>query len=571
MAETYSVALAGSGGAGVMTAGTLLLEGAAKAGFYGLMSKLAGSQVRGGEAAALVRLATWRVEGPPDAYDILCAVDWRNVDRFAPEIPLSRSAVILTDPASGPVPPVMLTSGARLIELPLADLAKAIRGGRPAMVAIGVLGALARIPEDAIAAVLPKHLAEHGAAAIDASRAALAAGYRHIALLGLESGLPDPKPASNRWLISGNQALALGALRAGVRFVAGYPITPATEFVEWMSPALLRLGGRLIQGEDELASINLALGASFGGVPAMTVTSGPGFSLMVESVGLAVASETPLVLVDVQRAGPSTGISTKSEQSDLNLAVYGAHGDAPRVVVAPTSVADSLPAMEWAVGLAERLQVPVIVLADQQMGQADAVIDGLPPPAPRVTRLAPEPGKGPYKRYAMTPSGISPIATPGMPGCCWVGEGLTHNEGGAPVTSAKDHVAQIEKRWHKLDAFDFGADGAETDGDGELAIVTWGSSAAPAREAADRLRREGQSVRVVALRLIAPVRPKQLLALLAGARRTVVVELNHRGQLFHYLRSEAALPDGAESLARPGPLPLTAREICARIQAGGHA
>ncbi len=519
-----------------------------------------------------MRLATGPVEAPPDSYDVMCAVDWRNVDRFAPEIPLSPSAVILTDPASGPVPKALLQGGARAVEVPRASLAKAIAGGRAAMVAIGVLAALARIPEEALAAALPKHLAEHGAAAIAASRAAVAAGYRHAPALGLGCGLPVPEPSPLRWIISGNQALALGALRAGIRFVAGYPITPATEFVEWMSPALLRLGGRLVEGEDELASINMALGASFGGVPAMTVTSGPGFSLMTESLGLAVASETPLVVVDVQRAGPSTGISTKSEQSDLNLAIYGAHGDAPRVVVAPTSVADSLPAMEWAVGLAERLQVPVIVLGDQQMGQADAVIDALPPPAPRAARLEPEAGAaGSYKRYAMTPSGISPMARPGTPGCCWVGEGLTHGETGAPATGARDHVAQIEKRWRKLDVYDFGPDWAHVDGEGDLAIVSWGSSVAPAREAAARLRAEGQTVRVVALRLIAPARPRELLALLAGARRTTVIELNHRGQLFHYLRSEGALPAGAESLSRPGPLPLTAREICTRLLAGARA
>lgn len=566
MDDTFSFALAGSGGAGVMTAGTLLLEGAARAGHYGLMSKLAGSQVRGGEAASLVRLATHAVEAPPDFYDVLCAVDWHNVDKFAPEIPLSKQALILADPDAGPVPPVLLASGARQLAVPLTELAKPIKGGRPAMVAIGVLGWLARVPEAAIADKIPKHLAEHGAAAIDASRAALAAGYRFAATLGLEPLLAFPKPTADRWIISGNQALALGALRAGIRFVAGYPITPATEFVEWMAPALLRLGGRLVEGEDELASINMALGASFGGVPAMTVTSGPGLSLMTETIGLAVASETSVVVVDVQRAGPSTGISTKTEQADLNLAVYGAHGEAPRVVIAPVSVADSLPTMEWAVGVAEQLQVPAIVLGDQQMGQADAVIDGLPPPAPAVQRLVADPKLTPYKRYAVTPSGISPIAVPGTPGQCWTGEGLTHNELGTPATGAKDHVAQIEKRARKLSLFDFGPQWAFIEGEGEVALISFGSSVAPAREAAARLRMRGMKVRVIGLRLIAPCKANEIRALLAGAKRVAVIELNYSGQLFRYLRAEGALPEFAESMARPGPRALTAGEIIKRLE-----
>src|SRR4029077_17592360 len=177
-------------------------------------------------------------------------------------------------------------------------------------------------------------------------------------LLKLDVHLDPPKPAA-RWLISGNQALALGALRGGVRFVGCYPITPATDLVEWLSPHLLKLGGRLVLGEDELASINMTLGASYGGTPAMTVTAGPGFSLMTETLGLAVAAEIPVVVVDVMRAGPSTGIASKTEQSDVNIAIYGTHGDAPHVVLAPMSVADCINTTEYAVYVAESLQVPV--------------------------------------------------------------------------------------------------------------------------------------------------------------------------------------------------------------------
>lgn len=565
---TLSLVLAGSGGAGVMTAGELLLEAACRAGYYGIMSKLAGPQVRGGEAASLLRLSAQPVEGPGDGYDLLCAVDWRNVTRFAPEIPLQHDAVILADPAAGAVPAKLAQSGARQVEVPLTAFAHKIPGGRNAMVAAGLLGALAGLALADLLAVVPKLLDVKGAQAVASSCKAIEAGHAAAAGLALDRRLAPPRPAQGRWLISGNEALALGALRGGVRFVAGYPITPATDFVEWMAPALPRLGGTLVQAEDELAAINLALGASFGGVPSMTVTSGPGLSLMVESIGLAVASETPVVIVDVMRSGPSTGIPTKSEQADLNLALYGSHGDAPRIVLAPSSIADAIPTMEWAVALAEGLQTPVLVLGDQQMGQARAVIDPPGPPAPRVARLTPDPATPkPYHRYALTPSGLSPMAVPGMAGLAWVGDGLTHDEAGAPATGAQDHNAQIAKRWTKLVSHDYGARWCDVEGEAspDVALLAFGSAVAPAREAAARLRASGHKVRLVALRLLAPLREAALVELLAPARRVVVIEQNMSGQLFQYLRGKAALPPAAESFARGGPLPFTAKEILAHL------
>ena len=176
-------------------------------------------------------------------------------------------------------------------------------------------------------------------------------------------------------LISGNEAAGYGAIRGGVRFVAAYPITPATEMLEWMAPALAKVGGTLLQAEDELASINMIIGASYGGVPSLTATAGPGLALMTEGIGLAVSAEVPVVIVDVMRGGPSTGIPAKSEQSDLSFAVSGLSGDAPRLVLAPTSIADCLATTQWAVELAEALQAPAIVLSDQFMGQSRAIID----------------------------------------------------------------------------------------------------------------------------------------------------------------------------------------------------
>jgi 2-oxoglutarate ferredoxin oxidoreductase subunit alpha len=429
------------------------------------------------------------------------------------------------------------------------------------MVALGALGAAFGIPPAALDAAVARRLEEKGEKALRASREAMAAGARTAAELDVDLRLAPPVPGPGRWLLSGNEAVATGALRGGVRFVAAYPITPATEIVEWLAPALPRLGGRLVQAEDELAALNLALGASFGGVPSMTATSGPGLSLMVETIGLAVAAEIPVLIVDVQRGGPSTGIPTKSEQADLNLAVYGVHGDAPHVVVAPLSVADAIGTTQWAVELAETLQVPVVLLSDQAIGQTRMVIDAPPPAGAPACRVTAGVGGDVYRRYAVTPSGVSPMATPGSRGHAWVADGLEHGESGAPSSAARDHLLQLGKRAAKLAGFDFGDRWAEIDGDGDIALVTWGAPTAAAKDAVARARADGLAVKHVALRLLAPVPREHLLAALSGARRVLLIEQNHGAQLLHLLRAHAALPADVRHVARPGPLPLRAHEI----------
>jgi 2-oxoglutarate ferredoxin oxidoreductase subunit alpha len=331
-----------------------------------------------------------------------------------------------------------------------------------------------------------------------------------------------------------------------------------------MAPQLQKLGGRLALAEDELAAINMVLGASYAGTPAMTVTSGPGLSLMVETLGLAIAAEIPAVIVDVMRGGPSTGIPSKTEQSDVSIAINGGHGDAPRIVLAPTSVRDCMFTGEWAVYLAESLQTPVIVLSDQALGQAYTVIDPKTDrPLPLVRRTAW--GDGPFKRYAIGPDPVTAMPTPGTPGGQWVGEGLTHNETGIPVSGAAAHVAQIDKRARKIAQFDPGLLWGDVWGEGGTAILTFGSGIGAAQEAARRLAAAGQPVRVIGLRVLSPLPKKALACALNGVRRVVVMEQNHGAQLYRYLLAHQAIPADAESFARPGPLPFRPAEIAAQL------
>jgi len=568
---SVSVALAGSGGAGVMTAGNMLLEAAAHAGYYGLMTRTSGPQIRGGEAAAMLRLSTFAGDGQDDRFHVLAAIDWQNVARFAAELPLGPDSVILGDPAAGEPPEVFTRSGARYVPVPLKAVAGEIAGAWPNMVALGVLAGLLGLPAASLEAAARRAMKK----GLEAGIAAAQRGFALAAQVPAYPLAPPPKRAS-RWLITGNEAAGYGALRGGVRFVAAYPITPATELLEYLAPALAKVGGTLVQAEDELASINMALGASFGGVPSLTATSGPGLSLMVESLGLGVAAEVPVVVVDVMRTGPSTGIATKSEQADLGTALYGLHGDAPHVVIAPNSLEDCLAATEWAVGLAESLQVPAIVLSDQYLGQARGVIDVPAQGSGAVERLKVQdggdrPAAEPYKRYVLTPSGVSPMAIPGTAGATYTADGLEHNERGTPSSQPSDHLAQMDKRARKLAQLDPGDAWASIEGDGETALVTFGSCTGPAREALARARAAGAKIRLVSLRLLAPAQPQRLTRALEGVKRVLVLEQNHSGQFLRYLRGEYDLPGEVKSLRRPGPLPFRPAEIHAALTQWSHA
>ena len=575
--ESISIAITGSGGAGVMTAGNLLFEVAAQAGWYGLMVRSSGPQIRGGEAAALLRFSRTPVECLDDRFDVLIGIDWQNIHRFADEIPLDAASVMLGDPEQSEPPEVFVQSGARYTPLPFKQMAKALPGSWPNMIALGLAAGLVGLPADSVKAVLQKSLKKGGGEKMAANIAAAEAGYAfaanvpavprlsgHAALGSSHKSAPGANRDA-RWLITGNQAAGYGAVRGGVRFCAAYPITPATEVLEWLAPALPKVGGTLVQAEDELASINMIIGASYGGVPSLTATSGPGLSLMTEALGLAVVAEVPIVVIDVMRGGPSTGIPAKSEQSDVNIALNGLHGDAPRIVVAPNSIADCVSATQWAVYLAEAMQSPAIVLSDQYLGQTRAVVD---PPADigLVTeRLKPGAGAEGYKRYAITGSGISPMAIPGNPGTAYTADGLEHNERGLPSSQSGDHIRQLDKRAKKLADFDYGERWADIEGKGDLAVVTFGSCTGAAREALARAAAEGIKARLLSLRLLSPAQPERVARALAGAKRVLVVEQNHTGQLYRYLRAEYDLPGEVRSYRHPGPLPMRPDEIHQQI------
>ena len=562
--KSFSVALLGKGGVGVITAGELLLAAAARCGRYGLMIRVVGPQIRGGESAALVRLGSEPINCLDDRFDILLGIDWKHSEQVLADISIDADSIVVTDPAQDGVPGAIAASGAHIRELELSSLAETINGGRVNMVALGYVAGLAGIPQAAVTQSIENKFGRKGRLSVDASSKAAVLGHSEATTSSPPASLDEPQ--ENRWMISGNHATGLGALRGGVRFAAAYPITPATEILEWLAPRLKDAGGALSQAEDELASINMAIGASFGGVPSITATSGPGLSLMIEGLGLAVCAEVPVVVVNVMRAGPSTGIPTKAEQSDFNAAIYGLHGDAPHIVVAPNSVTDCVYTTQWAVHLAEATQAPAIVLSDQFIGQAIVVTEPIPAISFFAKRKLAENVSEDFERYAITADGISPMPLPGTPGGQYTADGLEHNAKGAPSGAAADHNAQLDKRARKISDFDYGQHWADIDGDGELAILTWGSTTCMVREAIQRLPDEiSDKLKLISLRLLLPAKPIEMAAALDGVERLMVIEQNHTGQLYRYLRAWYDLPPIVDTMHRPGPSVFRPGEIAARI------
>lgn len=566
-----SVAVIGSGGAGAITAGELLLQLAGSNGCFAMMRRSFGPQIRGGEAAALVRISHRPVECMNDSFDLVLVLDWLNAERFAGEIRVRPDSLIIADPASGEIPAVVTDLGIDIIEVPMKALAKEAPGGRPNMVALGLLAHWLGFCDDLAGQLIEKLFSLKGEAVVSGSRTAFLKGFTEPLIVNARAArqLPEPgepKHEGDRWQISGNEGCGLGALRGGIRFAAAYPITPASDLLEWLAPRLEKLGGSLLQAEDELASINMVVGASFGGVPAMTATSGPGLSLMLEGVGLAVAAEIPSVVVDVMRGGPSTGVPTKSEQADLNVALYGLHGDAPHLVLGALDHADCILTTEWSVRLAEALQTVSVVLTDQNLAQSRVIIPKPEYELPAIpARLTAEQSDH-YQRYRLTDSGVSPMAIPGTASTMYVADGLEHCENAKPSSAAVDHEAQLDKRWRKIRDFDYGDCWADISGGGETAIITWGSSTAVVREAAGRLRRAGEEIKVIALRLLLPASPEKLAAELNGIQRVLIVEQSHSRQFHYYLRAYYDIDAETRTYARPGPLPICPGEIVDQIE-----
>ena len=561
MAEPeFTWMVGGQSGEGIDTTGELFALCLCRLGYRIFAYRHFPSRIRGGHTHYMLRIAGWPVRAPAEEIDCLVAFDQGSVDFNWQR--LRQGGMVVHDAAFHcRLPPSRPDLTA--YPVPMSDLA-AETGAviMKNMVAVGVSAFFLGLPPDPFASVVERRFAGKGAevAAANAELVrrghAFAAGH-HRPALRCEVA-PDPVPAGSRYLMSGNEALAYGALAAGCRFVAAYPITPATEIMQWLARELKPYGGTVVQCEDELAAVNMAVGAAYAGARALASTSGPGFSLMTEGMGLAGATEQPIVIVDDQRGGPSTGLPTKTEQADLDQAIYGGHGEFPRIVLAPLTVEDCFDAAVDAFNLAEAYQCPVILLPDLSLAMCKQTIDGLDFQRVRVDRgsLAdPEDlavaGAGRFHRYEVTESGISPRAFPGQAGGQHLVTGTEHDPTGTVSDTPGNRAAQQSKRLRKLltqpwpktvRALETSGLPAPGEPDAELLLVGFGSTAGVLEEARQILTAKGHRVARLSVRVPHPFPRAEVAAVFARAQAALVVECNAEGQLERLLRQEGCVP-----------------------------
>jgi 2-oxoglutarate ferredoxin oxidoreductase subunit alpha len=582
VANDVIIGMAGSGGDGIVFAGEVLVTAAALEGYHAVLTKSFGSQIRGGESSCRLRVSPEPVPTPAGVLDVAVALDWDDFLKFGSELTVDGSTIVVYESATGvaadrlPLP--VRPSG--VVAVPIGAVARETAGGDKAKNAV-VLGLLCEwfsLPGAAVLAVLRKKLGRKGAETADANERAFAAGRawaREHPVSGARALPPIAGEAARKLLADGNTMAAAAALYAGCEFFSGYPITPSSEVMHFLGEEIWQYDGALMQAEDEIAGIGAAVGASFAGKKALTATSGPGLSLKTEMLGLATIAELPLVCIDVQRGGPSTGIPTKSEQSDLFQAAFSAHGDVVRPVLAPTSVADTFPVTVEAFNIAERYQTPVLLLSDQEIAQRKETVEPFDPSRLAVVnRRVPDASElSDYARFRATASGVSPISHPGMAGGSYLASGIEHTDTGAPTASGQAHARMNEKRFRKLDPLSRRHDLFSVDGspDAPLGVVAWGSLAGVAQEALREAHAEGLRVKLLVPRLLYPVAAEVYRDFFASVSAGVVVEQSHQGQLHRLLRMFVDVPPGVKSLCRSGANPITPEDVLAELRSLARA
>ena len=566
---TLNLSLVGSGGDGVMSTASMLLRTASKRGLYGIMAQSYGPQIRGGESAAHVTISSAPVNSVGRTKDLVVCFRFADIGRFSQELKVNEETVLFHGTETGDFPEILKPAKNRAVSVPFTEVLE--QQGLPEIAKnVFVFGVLLKSLgwdlEDGKHCV--REVFGHKASAVISSNLrALESGFNHEGTMTLPFKIPSGKKEVARRVVTGNEACADAAIQAGCRFYAGYPITPSSEILEEMNERLPKVNGKLIQAEDEIAALGMVIGGSYGGIPSMTATSGPGLSLMSEMLGLSSMVEIPLVIVDCQRGGPSTGMPSRTEQSDLWHAVYGGHGDFPRVVLAPTNVADCYQTIFRAFYCAENFQLPVIVLSDALIAQSTEIIDTIDtshfPRGKRKLAGDSVSAEG-YHRFDLKISeegcGVSPAALPGMPGKMHSIAGIEHTDRGFPSSDTLLHQKMNQKRFSKLEAIQkettrwfhtVGEEGAPH------LIVSWGSSAGVVKEYI--LKHKEFSLFVP--EILHPFPVEALKKLSKGRKMISVLEMNYQGQLYHYLKGCGAIDGNVRSIKRSGGVPFCLEEL----------
>jgi len=569
--DDISIMVAGQGGDGSLTIIALISRALLNRGYHIYRTSNIASRIKGGHAAALMRASTKPRSNLGDHIDLLIAFDIEAVEKAADR--LADDAVIIFDSSRGAIPAERFPDETLLIPVPFSRLA--VRDLRRDLfknsLGFGLMGRIMGISDDEVEHCLRNQFKKLSQAQFEPNLLALREGQAFADSAGIGPGnsifaLPEQPKQESRMFIMGNDAVAMGFLAAGGRFFAGYPITPATDIMNFLARHSAPLGGLVMQAEDELAAINLCIGAALTGVRAMTASSGPGIALMQESIGHCGSAEIPIVIVDCQRAGPSTGMPTKPEQSDVNMLTRGGNGDFPRIVLAPGTVKECFEIGALATNLAQRAQCPVIIALDAICHDsctsepfdlsAVEVDQGKRLTHDEVAELEE------YKRYLITNDGISPWAVPGTPGGMNLVTGNERDEWGRVSTDAANRVKMMDKRSRKIETvrplLPVGVEAG--DENATIGIVGTGILVGVITEAIERLALLGRSYRLHRPRTLWPVLGDTI-EFINSHEKVFVVEQSEGAQLASLMRGEGANADRIVSILKYDGLQFTVREL----------
>lgn len=574
MISQLSWKIGGQQGEGVESTDRIFSTALNRLGYYLYGYRHFSSRIKGGHTNNKIRISTKPIRSISDDLDILVAFDQESIDLNAHE--LRENAVVVADAKFNPTLPEGIN--ARLFPVPITAIAEELGTSLfKNMAASGASWALLGLPLEVFNKAVEEEYGRKCAAVVEKNIEAVKRGAEYVLDLAggpLEEFRLEPADGKQKLFIIGNDAIGLGAVAAGCRFMPAYPITPASEIMEYLIKVLPKYGGTVIQTEDEIAACTMAIGANYGGVRAMTASAGPGLSLMMEAIGLAGMTEIPVVIVDTQRGGPSTGLPTKQEQSDINAMIYGTHGEIPKIVIAPSTIEECFYNTVEAFNLAEEYQCPVIVLTDLQLSlgkQSSELLDYNKISINRgklVHELEPAEPNTMFKRYEFTEDGISLRVLPGTKYGIHHVTGVEHDQTGRPNEGTDNRKKMMDKRLRKLtnvkvtNPIHVDAPHEEPD----VLIIGIGSTGGTIDEARGRLDKDGLKTNHITVRLLNPFPAEELRPYMEKAKTVVVVENNATAQLANLIKLHVGFADKIKNLLKYNGNPFLPSEIYQEVK-----
>lgn len=573
MISQLSWKVGGQQGEGIESTGEVFSIALNRLGYYLYGYRHFSSRIKGGHTNNKIRVSTSEVRSISDDLDILVAFDQETIDVNFHE--LRNGGIVLADSKFNPTIPENVN--VTLYSVPFTEIATELGTSlMKNMVAIGATSAILNINPNGYHEVVQDTYGRKGEKIVEKNMEAIKKGAVYLKdVLGFDRADMHLEKADGqkRMFMIGNDAIALGAIAAGSRFMAAYPITPASEIMEYLIKKLPKFGGVVIQTEDEIAACTMAIGANYAGARTFTASAGPGLSLMMEAIGLSGITEQPLVIVDTQRGGPSTGLPTKQEQSDLMAMIYGTHGEIPKVVMAPSTVQEAFYDMIEAFNIAEEYQVPVILITDLQLSLGKQTVEPLDYHKINIRRgklltddLPELENKAYFKRFEVTEDGVSPRVLPGTKNGIHHVTGVEHDETGKPSEVAINRIEQMDKRLRKLANINFNTPVHKRiyHDHPDILFVGFISTRGTIEEAMERLENDGIAVNHAHIRLIHPFPTEELLPLVEAAKKVIVVENNATGQLANLLKMNIGYANKIASLLKYDGNPFLPLEIYTR-------